>query len=194
MRPTDEQVRARLLELLIERSFAERDVVLASGKRSNFYVDCRETALHPEGAYLVGRAMLARLSEGEPVAAVAGVTLGGDPLVTAVAVVGHLEDRPLPAMIVRKEQKGHGTGGFLVGTGHIPAGTPVALLEDVVTTGGSVIRALQRLEQAGYPVRRVLALVDREEGGAENLRDAGHDLEALYRRSDFPLGAEGNPG
>jgi len=189
VRPDDAQVNRRLLELLVERSFAERDVVLASGKRSNFYVDCRETALHPEGAYLIGRAMLARLAEGDEVRAVAGVTVGGDPLVTAVAVVGHLEGRPLPAMIVRKEQKGHGVGGFLVGAGRVEPGTPVALLEDVVTTGGSVIRALERLEQAGYPVRRVLALVDREEGGAENLREAGHTLEALYRRRDFPLGA-----
>jgi len=192
VKPTDDQVKARLLELLIERSFAERDVVLASGKRSNFYVDCRETALHPEGAYLVGRAMLARLAEGEPVQAVAGVTVGGDPLVTAVAVVSHLEERALPAMIVRKESKGHGVGGFLVGAGSLPPGTSVALLEDVVTTAGSVTTALQRLEEAGYPVRRVLALVDREEGGAENLQQAGHTLEALYRRSDFPIGPAGD--
>ena len=188
MSPGDEALRERLLALLTERSYAEREVVLASGRKSNFYVDCRETALHPEGAYLIGRAMLERLGDGESVDAVAGVTVGGDPLVTAVALVSHLEGCPLPAMIVRKEAKGHGVGGFLVGANRIQPGARIALLEDVVTTGGSVVKALRRLTEAGYVVTRVLALVDREEGGADNLLAEGTTLEALFRRSDFPTG------
>ena len=188
---TPDEVRERLLALLVERSYAEREVTLASGRKSNFYIDCRETALHPEGAYLVGRALLAHLAEGEPVQAVAGVTVGGDPLVTSVALVSHLEGTPLPAIIVRKESKGHGVGGVLVGAQRVPPGTSVALLEDVVTTGGSALRALARLQEAGYPVRRVLALVDREEGGAEQFAAAGHRLEPLFRQRDFPVGRGG---
>ncbi|NOZ88095.1 MAG: orotate phosphoribosyltransferase [Deltaproteobacteria bacterium] len=175
----------RLLEILLERSFEKRRVVLASGRVSDYYIDCRETSLNPEGAYLVGRVFLERLQQGPTVEAVAGVTLGGDPLVTAIAVVSHLQGSPLPAIIVRKQEKEHGKGGALVGASGIKTGTRIALVEDVVTTGGSVIRAIDKLKGAGFNVIRVLCLVDREEGGSQSLKNMGFELEAIFRKNDF---------
>jgi orotate phosphoribosyltransferase len=176
----------RLKDLLRERSYERRRVVLTSGRESHFYIDGKQTSLHPEGAYLIGKLFLHRLrSQGPEVRAVGGMTLGADPLVTAVAVVSHLEGHPLQAFIIRKEPKTHGTGQWIEGRKHIPEGTPVAILEDVVTTGGTTLRAIERAQMEGLRVVRVLALVDREEGGRERLGEAGFRLEALFRRSDL---------
>ncbi|MGQ9858480.1 MAG: orotate phosphoribosyltransferase [Thermodesulfobacteriota bacterium] len=176
----------RLRQLLRERSYEKRRVVLTSGRESDFYVDGKQTSLHPEGAYLIGKLMFLQLKSKEPmVQAVGGMTLGADPLVSSVALVSHLEGTPLPAFIIRKEPKGHGTGQWIEGKKNIPPRAPVAILEDVVTTGGTTLKAIERAEQEGLKVVRVLALVDREEGGAEAIRGAGFTLEALFRRSDL---------
>lgn len=176
----------RLRQLLRERSYEKRRVVLTSGRESDFYVDGKQTSLHPEGAYLIGKLMFLQLKSKEPmVQAVGGMTLGADPLVSSVALVSHLEGTPLPAFIIRKEPKGHGTGQWIEGKKNIPPRAPVAILEDVVTTGGTTLKAIERAEQEGLKVVRVLALVDREEGGAEAIRGAGLTLEALFRRSDL---------
>ena len=171
----------RLREIIRERSYREGDFVLTSGRRSPYYIDCKQTTLSAEGAYLCGRLMFQRLQGGGPaVQAVGGMTLGADPLVTALSVVSFLEGRPLPAFIIRKEPKGHGTGSWIEGKSNIPRGAEVALLEDVVTTGGTLIKAKERTEAEGFRVVRVLAVVDRQEGGAEALREAGLELEALF--------------
>lgn len=178
----------RLRQLLRERSYEKRRVVLTSGRESDFYVDGKQTSLHPEGAYLIGKLMFFQLNSKEPmVQAVGGMTLGADPLVSAVALVSHLEGTPLPAFIIRKEPKGHGTGQWIEGKKNIPPRAPVAILEDVVTTGGTTLKAIERAEQEGLKVVRVLALVDREEGGAEAICGVGLTLEALFRRSDLEL-------
>jgi orotate phosphoribosyltransferase len=180
----------RLRDLLRRKSYERRRVVLTSGRESDFYVDGKQTSLDPEGAYLIGRLFLRRILAGGPaVDAVGGMTLGADPLVTAVAVVSHLEGSPLPAFIIRKEPKGHGTDQWVEGKKNIPQGARVAILEDVVTTGGTTLRAVERAVQEGFRVGRILALVDRQEGGAERVAAAGHTLEALFCRSDV----EGGP-
>ena len=204
--------RARLLELLRALSFERRRVVLASGKESDFYIDCKRTALTAEGHALVGRLLLDRIGRiRPPVRAVGGLTLGADPLASAVALTSFLEverwraqgqpDAAAPeraggsgglhspdsidAFIVRKEPKGHGTGQWIEGRRSIPDGSRVAVLEDVVTTGGSALMAIERCRAESLVVAACFALVDRKEGGREAIEAQGVPLDALFTREDF---------
>jgi orotate phosphoribosyltransferase len=182
--------RDRLLELLRALSYRAGTVRLASGKTSDFYVDCKQTTLSAEGHVLVGRLVLARVAAWErsadaSVAAVGGLTLGADPIASAVSLTSALAGRPLPAFIVRKEAKGHGTGAWLEGADRLPAGAELVVLEDVCTTGGSALAAVRRVREAGFVVRRVIGLVDREEGARAALEAEGLSLDTLYRRGDF---------
>lgn len=178
--------RDRLLELLRTRSYEKRRVKLASGKESDFYIDCKRVTLDAEGSALLGRELLARIRRETPDAkAVGGPTLGADPISTAVSLTSFLQGNPIPAYIVRKEPKGHGTGQWIEGTENIPKGATVVLVEDVVTSGGSSLKAIVHVREAGYVVNDVYVLVDRDEGGRENLAKEGVTLHALYHRKDF---------
>jgi orotate phosphoribosyltransferase len=180
-----ERHRARLLELLTRLSYEQREVTLSSGQKSNFYIDCKQTVLGAEGHFLVGSLFCRLLQERAPeVEAVGGLTMGADPLASAVSTMSYLSGRPLQAFYVRKEPKGHGTGQWLEGIKSLRPGMPVAILEDVVTTGGSALKAIERARAFGLKVAVTLGLVDREEGGREALeREA--PLVTLYRRRDF---------
>ena len=183
---TAPSARARLFELLRTHAFARRRVILASGRESDFFIDCKQVVLTAEGHTLVGELMLeaiAILSE-RPLA-VAGVELGGCPLASAVSVVSFLKGAPLDAIYVRKELKTHGSGRLLEGNAHLASGAKIAILEDVVTSGGSTLKAAEKLRNAGYLVVGVIALVDRVEGGKEALASEGLSLHALYTRMDF---------
>jgi orotate phosphoribosyltransferase len=160
--------RERLLELLRTRAFQEREVVLSSGRTSNFYIDCKQVSLDAEGATLIGELFHAAIEEIAPQAlAVGGLTLGADPLATATSVMSFLAGRPRAAFLVRKEPKGHGTGQWLERT-RLPAGAEVVVVEDVVTTGAV----------------HALGLVDRLEGGREAVtREV--PLTTLFTRRDF---------
>lgn len=178
--------RARLLVLLRELSFERRKVILASGKESDFYVDCKRTALTAEGHVLVGRLLFDRIRAVKPlVRGAGGLTLGADPLASAVAYTSFLEGEPVDAFIVRKEPKGHGTGQWIEGRKTIPEGSRVAVLEDVITTGGSAIKAIERCRQEGLVVAGCFALVDRAEGGREAIEALGVPVDALFTRRDF---------
>ena len=178
--------RARLLALLRQLSFERRKVVLASGKESDFYVDCKRTALTAEGHVLVGRLLFDRVRQLRPlVRGVGGLTLGADPLASAIALTSFLEGEPVDAFIVRKEPKGHGTGQWIEGRKTIPDGSEVAVLEDVVTTGGSALKAIERCRQENLRVVGCFALVDRLEGGREAIEAQGVPLDALFTRKDF---------
>ncbi len=182
--------RARLKALLLEKSYRQGIFTLTSGKTSDFYVDGKQTTLDAEGAYLCGRLLYAFIREhAQPLAAVGGMTLGADPLVTAVSLVSYLERAPIPAFIVRKEAKGHGTGNFIEGKDNLPPGALVALVEDVVTTGGTLLKVIDRVEAAGFGVGLVAAIVDREEGGAEALAARGYPLRAVFTRAQLIGGA-----
>jgi orotate phosphoribosyltransferase len=178
--------RERLLDLLKKKAYTRGKVILTSGKESDFYIDCRPVTLHPEGAYLVGKLLFERLQNSrEIVQGVGGLTMGADPIATAVSLTSFLEGKPIPAFIIRKEPKKHGRGLWVEGISNLPEGTAVAIVEDVVTTGGSTLKAIERAKEEGLKVVQVLALVDREEGGKENLKKVGYELETLFTRSDF---------
>jgi orotate phosphoribosyltransferase len=177
--------RARLLELLRERSFERKRVVLASGRESDFFIDCKQAVLTAEGHVLAGEAMLDALAAFGACVAVAGVELGGCPLASAVAITSHGRGAPLDAVYVRKDAKDHGSRRLLEGSSRLPPGGRVALLEDVVTTGGSTLRAAAKLRDAGLEVAGVVALVDRLEGGREAIEAEGVRLVSLFTRDDF---------
>jgi len=175
----------RLLELLKQRSFARKQVVLASGKTSDFFIDCKQTVLTAEGHALVGELMFRAVQQVPGCAAVAGVELGGCPLASAVSLTSFQKGLPLDAVYVRKEAKDHGSQRLLEGNATLAPGSKIVVLEDVITTGGSTLRAAGRLTDAGYVVAGVVALVDRLEGGRASIESAGLTLRALYTRDDF---------
>ncbi len=177
--------RARLVELLRDRSVKTGRFKLASGKESDFFIDCKQTILTAEGHALVGALMFDALAQLPACEAVGGVELGGCPLASAVSLVSFQRGRPLPALYVRKAQKDHGTAKLVEGDRSIRPGMPVALLEDVITTGGSSLRAVSALAQAGVTVVGVVALVDRLEGGREAIEAADLPLVTLATRRDF---------
>src|SRR5258706_11149539 len=169
----DSKERARLIDLLRELSFERRKVILASGRESDFFIDCKQTMLTAEGHALVGELMFDLLAELPPCEAVGGVELGGCPLASAVSLISFQRGRPLNALYVRKAKKDHGTTKLVEGDQSIKPGPKVALLEDVVTTGGSSLKAVESLREAGARVVGIVALVDRLEGGAETIKSVG---------------------
>ena len=169
--------RQLLLDLFCQLAYKEGDFVLSSGQRSSYYINGKQVTLHPQGALAVGRLLLSQLPMDTE--AVAGLTLGADPIVSAVSVVSALENRPVPALIIRKEAKGHGTRAYIEGPS-LPEGAKVVVLEDVVTTGQSAMKAVERLREAGYSVEQVIALVDRQQGGAQLYQAAKLKFEAIF--------------
>ena len=183
-RPALAAKRSRLLELLRVQAFQEREVVLSSGRTSNFYIDCKQVSLDAEGATLIGELFHAVIDEVAPQAvAVGGLTLGADPLATATSVISFQRGRPRAAFLVRKEPKGHGTNQWIEST-KLPAGAHVVIVEDVVTTGAATLKAIERARLAGLVVVHAIGLVDRLEGGREAVtREA--PLTTLFTRRDF---------
>jgi len=177
--------RSRLLALLKRLSYQQREVTLASGLKSNFYIDCKQTVLTAEGHFLVGSLFLGLCATHAPeVRAVGGLTMGADPLASAMSTLSYVHGRPLAAFYVRKEAKGHGTAAWIEGVSSLKPGMPVAIVEDVVTTGGSALKAIARAREFGLDVKLILGLVDREEGGREALEKEA-PLVTLFRKRDF---------
>jgi orotate phosphoribosyltransferase len=176
--------RDALARLLAERSARRGEFKLSSGRTSTLYIDARLTTMSPEGLALVGPAGLAAIEDaGWNVDAVGGLTLGADPVSYAISYASALAGRPLRAFTVRKEAKAHGTGRLIEGP--FRSGDRVAIVEDVITTGGSALRALAAVREAGGEVAGVLALVDREEGGREAIEEAGVPVASLVRASEI---------
>lgn len=175
-------LRQYLLDLFCRLAYKEGDFVLSSGQRSSYYINGKQVTLHPEGALAIGRILLSLLPMDTQ--AVAGLTLGADPIVTAVSVVSAYEKRSLPALIIRKEAKGHGTKAYIEGP-DLPTGAKVVVLEDVVTTGQSALKAVERLQDAGYSVDEVISLVDRQQGGAELYKSEGLKFQAVFTIQDL---------
>ena len=179
-----DDLKKRLARLLMEKSYREGSFVLASGRTSDYYFDCRQTALHPEGAWLIGN-LLFDIVKRLPVVGVGGPTLGADPLVSAVSVISYEQNHPLPGFLVRKESKGHGTNNFVEGLANFKTNDSIALLEDVVTSGGSGLTACSKVEGAGLKVAAIVCIMDREEGGREKMAEAGYELISLFTRKEL---------
>jgi orotate phosphoribosyltransferase len=174
----------RLILILAERSARRGQFTLASGRQSTLYIDARLTTMSPDGLALIGPLALAALHESDwPVDAIGGLTLGADPISYAIAYASASSDAPLRAFTVRKEAKAHGTGRLIEGPFH--EGDRVVVIEDVITTGGSALRAVEAIRAAGGSVSGVLALVDREEGGRAALEDVGLSVIVLARASEI---------
>ena len=175
-------LRQHLLDLLCQLAYKEGDFTLSSGQKSTYYINGKQVTLHPEGAVATSRIFLSMLPADTD--AVAGLTLGADPIVAGVSVVSVYESKSIPALIIRKEAKGHGTQAYIEGATLNP-GAKVVVLEDVVTTGQSAMKAVERLRAAGYIVDRVLTLVDREQGGAEFYAAQKLQFETIFTIRDL---------
>jgi orotate phosphoribosyltransferase len=174
--------RSRLRELLIEHSLIRGEFTLVSGRKSSYYFDSKRTTLLAEGAYLAAVEVLRTLRErGIEADAIGGMTLGADPIVCPIAALSQIEGPALRAFLVRKESKQHGTGQRV--EGNLAPGSRVVVVDDVVTTAGSTLSAIEAVEQAGHRVVAVVCLVDREEGGAERL--ASWPFIPIFRRSEI---------
>lgn len=170
-------LRQVLLDLIVKDAYVEGDFTLSSGAKSSYYINCKQVTLSATGALALGRLLLPQLPS--DTAAVAGLTLGADPMVSAVSIVSAYENQPIPALIIRKKPKGHGTKAYIEGPS-LAEGSKVIVLEDVVTTGGSALTAVERLRAAGYEVTQILALVDREQGGTELYQAQEIEFQALF--------------
>jgi orotate phosphoribosyltransferase len=180
--PDSNQLRHELLDLFCEFAYREGDFVLSSGQHSSYYINSKPVTLHPAGALAIGQLLLSLLPSDTK--AVAGLTLGADPIVSAVSVVSAYEQRPVAALIVRKEAKGHGTMAYIEGP-ELEPDAPVVVLEDVVTTGKSAMQAVTRLRDAGYRVEEIIALVDRQQGGAEFYQQQGLKFQSVFAIADL---------
>lgn len=181
-----EDYKKELLTVLYSRSFMhdpEKGFTLSTGVKSDVYIDAKKTTLSSEGMELVGYTFF-QLLKLAPIDAIGGLTLGADPIAYAAALSCTVRNKLLDAFIVRKEAKGHGTQRWI--EGNVKAGADVAIVDDVVTTGSSTIFAIEKAREAGLNVRRVIALVDRQEGAAENIKEkTGCTLEAIFTKSDL---------
>lgn len=178
--------RQRLKEILLNKSYRKGTFTLTSGKTSDFYIDGKQTTLSAEGAYLCGKLIFELIREAkDTIGAVGGMTLGADPIVTAVSIASFLAQDPIPAFIVRKEAKGHGTGNYIEGLGNMEPGCTVCLVEDVVTTGGTLLKVIERVEAAGFKVGLVVTIVERQEGGEDVMQQAGYPLKSLFTRAEL---------
>lgn len=175
----------RLLKILKELSYEEGEFTLVSGKKSSFYIDCKETTLNPEGMYLVGTLMYQLVRTIPEVDAVGGVSVGGDPLVCSTVLISRAIGEPLPGFFIRKEPKGHGTNLWLEGGKNLQKGMKVVILEDVVTTGGSSLKAIETTEREGFKVLGVVALLDRLDGGKEAIESKGYLFKSIFNLGDL---------
>ena len=176
-------MRDRLIELLKELSYEKKRVTLASGRESDFYVDGRQTTLNAEGSALIGQLVLAQLKP--EVQGIGGLIAGAIPIATAVSQASWIAGSPVHAFMVRKQAKGHGLKRYVEGRKSLPDGSAVCMVEDTTTTGGSLLQAIERAEAAGLQVVQCLTVVDREEGAAQALADAGYTLQALTTRTEL---------
>jgi len=175
--------RNRLKEIVIERSILRGKFTLASGKESDYYIDARLSTLHAEGVYLIAKLMLEEILKDGDINAVGGPTMGADPIVGSLLALSHELGTSLGGFLVRKKEKGHGTGKLI--EGNLKSGDKVAMVEDVVTTGGSVIKAINAVRDEGAEVNKLLVVVDRQEGAKQKFEDMGIELFSIFQISEL---------
>lgn len=181
--------KTRLEKILLKKSFKLGDFTLSSGKKSDYYIDCRTATTDPDGLYNISELFLDYLEKEKfEIDAVGGLTLGADPIVGGMVALSALRKKPLQGFIVRKEPKTHGTGKQV--EGNLEHGWKVAVIEDVITTGASAIKAIEAARNAGAEVKIVLAVVDREEGGREEISRLGLPIFSLFTASELKAAAK----
>ena len=181
----DNELKNRLLKLLIEKSIKYSDTPvfkLASGRMSNFYVDCRKVTHNAEGKYLIGN-IIFHLLQNVDVDAIGGLTLGADPIAAAVSHTAFLNNKPINSFVIRKERKEHGLKKLV--EGDVREGDRVIIVDDVITTGGSTIKAIEASREEGLEIVKVIVLVDREEGGREEILKHVSSVEAVYTKTEL---------
>lgn len=179
------EMRIRLAGLIMKKSFRYSDnppFTLASGRTSNYYFNCKPTTLDPEGMNLIGMLLFALIKDID-ITAAGGLTLGADPIANALSLISYQQGRPIKSFTIRKDVKDHGTKSAV--EGDLAPGEKVAIIDDVITTGGSTITAIERAREAGLVIERVIALIDREEGGRENILKHAGRVDALFTRSEI---------
>ena len=182
--------RETLLDLILEKSYREGDFTLSSGQKSTFYIDLKPTILHPEGAQALGQLVVEWMRrESLQFDGVGGLTLGADPIVMAVSLAAFAHGIVLPASMIRKEAKKHGTSRYIEGVENFKKGDRFLVVEDVVTTGGSAKKAIEILKQEGFNPTHVLTIVDREAGGAAEFANSGVKLHSLFTISEIKAAA-----
>lgn len=181
---TVNEMKERLGEIILERSFKYSDnppFTLASGRLSNYYFNCKPTTLDPEGMNLIGSVIFDMVKDGN-VTAAGGLTLGADPIANALSVISYQKGKPIKSFIVRKDVKDHGTKSAI--EGNVKAGDRVLIIDDVITTGGSTITAIEQARKAGLIVDGVITLIDREEGGRENIQKHVESIRSVLTRTE----------
>ena len=176
--------RDALHTLVRERALKFGEFTLVSGKKAKYYLDCKQITLDAVGAKLIGQGILDLLGDDLP-DAVGGMAIGADPITGAILTLSGMRGTPLRGIMVRKESKSHGTGRYVEGAYH--DGEEIVIVEDVVTTGGSSLLAIERCESVGLKVRRVLAIIDRLEGGHQAFAERGYELTTLLTIRDFGI-------
>lgn len=186
------KMKCHLAHLLMMRSYKEGHFILASGRESDYYFDCRITSLSCDGAFLIGNLFCGAISylnrsrgDDNTIVGVAGMTMGADPLITATMMSSVNEQYPLSGLIIRKQAKDHGTTQWVEGLANFKPGNQIVMLEDVVTTGGSLLKACKRIEDAGLKIVACMAILDREEGGSEKIREANYPFLPIFTRSSL---------
>jgi len=182
---TIQKKKERLGEIILERSFKYSEnppFTLASGRQSNFYFNCKPTTLDPEGMNLIGEIIFDMIKDA-PVTAAGGLTLGADPIAAALAVMSWQLGKPVKSFIVRKDIKDHGTKSAI--EGNVQSGERVVIIDDVITTGGSTITAIEHTRKAGLIIDRVITLIDREEGGRENILRYVENVQSVFTRTEI---------
>jgi len=179
------EMKQELVRLLCEKSFKYSEAPtfkLVSGKMSRFYVNCKPTALSPRGMYLIGHLLFDAVAASN-IAGIGGLTFGADPMAVAAAFVSELKGKPVNAFSIRKTKKDHGIAKWI--EGDLKPGDPVAIIDDVATTGGSTIQAVERAREEGLKVVKAVVVVDRQEGGLENIREHVPDATAIITRDEL---------
>ncbi|MFC1563903.1 orotate phosphoribosyltransferase [candidate division KSB1 bacterium] len=175
-----EDKRTKLLKVLRERSIAYGDFTLASGLKSTYYIDGKMTTFDPEGAYFVGEVILDMIRDlPVEVDSVGGPTMGADPIAAAVGIASHIRNKPVRIFAVRKKTKDHGRQKLI--EGNFQEGDNVIIVEDVITTGGSIFQAIEAVEESGGKIMGVIVVVDRQQGGEENLIEKGYTLHSVFK-------------
>ena len=179
-------MRLELLKMILQKSYREGDFTLSSGLKSNFYIDLKPTILHPEGAAKVGALCVEwMIAQKITFHGVGGLTLGADPIVMSVSLAALQKGIILPASMIRKEPKKHGTSRFIEGVENFKRGDRFVVVEDVVTTGGSAKKAIEILKNEGFAPTHVFSIVDRESGGAEEFKKLGCEFYSLYTLTEL---------